>query len=411
MNRGENFESIPNDLIVDIFSRVSSKSIGKCRCVSKLWRSMLLRPDFTELLLTKSSTRPRLFFVLKRHNDWCFCSSPQPQNPYEKSLVVAADSHTKFSKTDWQDLIGLTSGLIYISAMTIYRDEVRVICNPITGKYARLPKLMVKYTTTINIFGFDPIDKQFKVLVMNNIVCNGTLINILTLESGKMRWRKICCPLTHEVCCERICINGVLYYLGYKIDEESYVVACFDVRYEEFKFIDAKCIGRETRLINYKGKLGGIDWVKGGNRELCMWVLEDVEKQEWSKYVYTLPENEVLIDLYKYNVAGVTARGEIVLSRKFADIWSSQFYVFFFNPEKNTLQRVEIQGFEDEGREIYVYTFVDYVEDLTFNIMKTSYGANTIEQERKPTSTGVASVNKFDALCLLDCDEFTGAET
>ncbi|KAG7593643.1 F-box domain [Arabidopsis thaliana x Arabidopsis arenosa] len=413
MNRGENFESIPNDLILEIFSRLSSKSIGKCRCVSKLWRSMLLRPDFTELFLTRSASRPRLFFVLKRYNDWCFCSSPQPQNPYEKSLVVAVDYHTKFSKTRWPDFLGLTSGLIYLSIMETYMDRKRMICNPITGKYATLPKLMVN---RINLFGFDPIDKQFKVLVMNNKVYNGTGINILTLGTGKMRWRKIRCPLSHKVCGEGICVNGVWYYLAckideeyyYVIDEESYVIVCFDVRSEKFKFIDAKCIGRDTTLINYKGKLGGIDWVERGNRELCMWVLEDVEKQKWSKYVYTLPEDEVLIDLDKYYVVGVTARGEVVLSRKCT---REPFYVFFFNPERNTLQRVEIQGLGDDRRRFDIYTFVDHVEDLTFNVMKTEYGATSIERERKPTSTGAfASVNKFDALSLLDYDEFTGAE-
>ncbi|KAG7561221.1 F-box associated interaction domain [Arabidopsis thaliana x Arabidopsis arenosa] len=101
-----------------------------------------------------------------------------------------------------------------------------------------------------------------------------------------------------------------------------------------------------------------------------MWVLEDVEKHEWVKYVYSLPENEVL-DSCDFSVAGVTTRGEIVLCMKYT---CKPFYVFYFNPEKNTLQSVEIQGFganleavENRGR---VYAFVNHVEDLSVNDAK-----------------------------------------
>ncbi|KAF2581398.1 hypothetical protein F2Q68_00006458 [Brassica cretica] len=52
---------------------------------------------------------------------------------------------------------------------------------------------------------------------------------------------------------------------------------------------------KATKLINYKGKLGGIDLTYNDSDaiELCMWILEDVESKEWSKYVYTLPVNGI----------------------------------------------------------------------------------------------------------------------
>ncbi|CAL9216865.1 unnamed protein product [Arabidopsis halleri] len=95
-----------------------------------------------------------------------------------------------------------------------------------------------------------------------------------------------------------------------------------------------------------------------------MSVLEDVENEEWSKYVYTLPDNEV--GVYNVFVVGMTARGEIVLAEKFT---SKPFYVFYFSPEKSTLQRVEIQGVGANGEafetDCRVYAFVDHVEDLS----------------------------------------------
>ncbi|XP_020866668.1 F-box protein At1g31080-like isoform X2 [Arabidopsis lyrata subsp. lyrata] len=68
MNRGENSDSIPIDLILEILSRLPSKSIARFRCLSKLWGSMLRQPYFTELFLTRSSARPRLLIGIRSQN-------------------------------------------------------------------------------------------------------------------------------------------------------------------------------------------------------------------------------------------------------------------------------------------------------------------------------------------------------
>ncbi|XP_020866667.1 putative F-box protein At5g42430 isoform X1 [Arabidopsis lyrata subsp. lyrata] len=140
MNRGENSDSIPIDLILEILSRLPSKSIARFRCLSKLWGSMLRQPYFTELFLTRSSARPRLLIGIRSQNgEFSFFSTPHPQNPYGKSsLVVTADFHMKFSEDMRPVFCCVTSGLIYFSSMRISKDEnedeVPVLCNPITGQ-------------------------------------------------------------------------------------------------------------------------------------------------------------------------------------------------------------------------------------------------------------------------------------
>ncbi|EFH69915.1 hypothetical protein ARALYDRAFT_890666 [Arabidopsis lyrata subsp. lyrata] len=282
-----------------------------------------------------------------------------------KDLFPDIFSKLSLSEVISREICSYASGLAYLSDMRISvkdEDVVRVICNPITGKYTVLPKLR-RYVKSYSYLVFDPIDKQFKVLFMA-YPSGPDDHKILTLGTRKMRWRKIHCPLTHDPFCGGICINGVFYYLAIKSDEtlvnrRSYVIVCFDVRFEKFKFIDVECF---YHLINYKGKLGGINWnyaSADGSRtfELRMWVLDDAEKHEWSKYDYTFPEHEVFF----YNIVlavGMAATCEIVLSEKFT---SKPFYVFYFNPERDTLQRVEIQGLENHCR---VYTIADHVEDL-----------------------------------------------
>lgn len=96
----------------------------------------------------------------------------------------------------------------------------------------------------------------------------------------------------------------------------------------KFKFIYPE---RFCELINYKGKLGVIyrDNVTDDTLELRVCVLEDVEKQEWSKYAYNLRgDNFFKQEWSKYaytlrgdkfypkyvSVIGVTSTGEIIFS-------------------------------------------------------------------------------------------------
>ncbi|KAH0862450.1 hypothetical protein HID58_079661 [Brassica napus] len=128
------------------------------------------------------------------------------------------------------------------------------------------------------------------------------------------------------------------------------------------------------------GKLGVIynDDFTDDAIELRVWVLEDVEKQKWTKYAYTL-RSDKLFPHYASEV-GVISTSEIMLSM--ADYASKQpFYIYYFNPERNTIRRVEIQGFgryheasKNPSRD-YIFlddcsrfcTFVDHVENLNVN--------------------------------------------
>ncbi|CAA7031231.1 unnamed protein product [Microthlaspi erraticum] len=164
------------------------------------------------------------------------------------------------------------------------------------------------------------------------------------------------------------------------------------------------------------GKLGGIDWKNNNgnyateNGAIELYVLEDVEKQEWSKYVYILPENEIVEwKREPISIVGVTAMGEIVLSSY--SFRYKPFYVFYFNPEKNTFKSVEIQGFgeyyEEGGWDAYnnkFFAFVDYVEDLTFDVKKMLYAATSSKAHLRQDRHTSESINNFDALCLIDDD-------
>ncbi|CAN6988775.1 unnamed protein product [Brassica oleracea var. botrytis] len=396
--------SIPLDLLYEIFSRMPTKSVGRSRCVSEQWRSILCSADFTEYFLTKSSTRPSLLFAMDsfRSNEFLFFSSPPqiPSKPSSSSLSLAA----AYFKLNMQlEFCGHAAGLFCFRRMQFTRKDwentVHVICNPSLGQYVFLPTLT---TSSRTFLGFDPIDKVFKVLSPDDAF-SSSFANILTLGTGEKRWRKVHFPLAHSPVSKGICINGSLYYLAR--ENTTYFIVCFDVRSEKFKLIQGSFLDSDARLklINYKGKLGVISLPRENwdsrvglnirsKEEVRIWVLEDGEQQDWSEYAYTLPGDkfrDVECDVLEVYVAGVTsATGDIVLMNPNYH-HSKPFYVFYFHPERNVIKRVEVQGFGNHGG--VVNAFVDHVEDLTFDMK--SWQLDFLKFE---------SINKFNALCLLE---------
>ncbi|ESQ30576.1 hypothetical protein EUTSA_v10011995mg [Eutrema salsugineum] len=391
--------SILTDLVNDILSRLPAKSVARFRCVSKLWSSILLRPYFTEFFLTRSSARPRLLFAVEQEgDDWCFFTSPQPKIPddEELSLEVTADCQMKFpGGNTCLEFCGRASDLIYLCPHISEHDQCIIICKPSTGQFTSLPipKECNRRSFWRSFLGFDPIGKHFKVLSIGDLDADEKRCQyqILTLGTGNDSWRKIHCPLNHFPSSEGICINGVLYYLAeYSAEQRDgtcYMIVCFDVRSEKFKFIYRDFISYRdnTELINYKGKLGVVTWEYDCHTctmrslTLCLWVIKDAEEPEsskWSEYVYTIWESQFdgcdVSTFWGNPIVGVTATGEIVISTEDA---SKPFYVFFFNPERSTVLSVEIQGFRAanhgalQQRSRMVRVFVDHVEDLKFITM------------------------------------------
>ncbi|CAA7049614.1 unnamed protein product [Microthlaspi erraticum] len=126
-------DTIPSDILIDIFFRLLGKSIARFRCVSKLWASIPSLPGFTELFLTKSLARPRLLFAIQVGKELLFFSSPQPQNPAENSTLLAT-RYKRFPKTFPSRITPPLYGLLLLRGDAL-------VCNPVTGESITLPEV------------------------------------------------------------------------------------------------------------------------------------------------------------------------------------------------------------------------------------------------------------------------------
>ncbi|CAN8315668.1 unnamed protein product [Cochlearia groenlandica] len=372
----ENSYEIPIDLVTEILSRLPYKSIARFRCVSKLWASILRRPDFTELFLTRSPSRPQLLFACQKDCELFFFSTPeQPQNPKENSSPLLASYLMKISFDTLGERIRTVRGLVFLRDWQILngrKHTMSMICNPITRECLTLPEVETSKTVRINnYFGYDPVEKQHKVLFMNQTLHGRRDVvseehRVLTLGTRKPSWRIIKCCIPHFYKQNGICINGVLYFsASTTIYGGNLMIVCFDVRTEKFRAVGH----RDGSPINYNGKLGVIEsqessYVSERTRSFKLCILEDVEKGEWSEHTYELSnsckkvfENNLLVFL------GVTRSNELVLSPYHQYYRPEPFFIYYYSLERNTAMKVRIQGLEAfEGKQ--VCTFVENLSSI-----------------------------------------------
>ncbi|CAA7014914.1 unnamed protein product [Microthlaspi erraticum] len=358
-------DPIPSDLLVDIFSRLPAKSIFRFRCVSRLWRSILGLAYFPELFFTKSLARPRLLFAILVGSDLFFFSASQPQNPLDNSTLVATRYNSRcFHNYSPSETRTPLSELVFLHE---WQRKKWMICNPVTGESITLPK--VEASAGRIFFGFDPINKQLKVL------CASWSYNthwVLTLGSSvKPLWRSIAGDPKFSIRqraykAGEICISGVLYYIEHQhYIEGSCMLVCFDFSSEKLGYIKIDKEMLDGTLINYKGNLGVL--VKR-HYEVVLWVLEeDAGNHKWCESLCLRSR----ISLSKrignqFSIVGMTGAGEIVFSSCALEA-KEPFYIVYYNIERNTFARVNIHtpGFEElHHRTVFITTSLDYVENL-----------------------------------------------
>ncbi|KAG2308799.1 hypothetical protein Bca52824_028547 [Brassica carinata] len=365
---------IPEDLVLEIFSRLPSKAIARCCCVSKLWSSMLRSQYFTESFLTKSSARPQLLFSFEDDREIIFFSSPHPENPEENSYVVAANHLACFPRS--YGFFGCTSGFFAYGATRIFDLTksgknpvyVPVICNPKTGQSLTLPRLKSrKIFGRESYFGYDPISKEFKVLSVGDGWISKEH-HVLTLGTKKLSWRMVECSIPHLPSRKWICISGVIYYVA-KASRSSVnsMVVCFDLRSEKFSFVKfSKAMPGSTTLVKYIDKVGLLmsgdsDDVTRSSTSFELWVLRDAAKQEWSKHVYVLPPSWEDVVAETMRIAGMVGVNEVVLAPWFQNVPS--YHVIYYNVDRKTIRKVRVQGLEAfHGKRFN--TYLNYVENV-----------------------------------------------
>ncbi|RID59122.1 hypothetical protein BRARA_F02371 [Brassica rapa] len=357
-DRTESFVLLPLDLTIDILLRLPAKSIGKLRCVSKLWLTMTTTSSFVKSFSVHSSARPSLIFCKNGEEKCVFYSFPHHHPRAEKYLHKEETGLPLSTITNENNYIPHQSihGLIPFGNF-----ECVIIWNPTLKQHVTLPQPKVS-KPFISLLGYDPIGDEYKVLCMS-LRNKGEDPQILTL-GPRESWRTIIQDSpSHVIFYKAIwrCINGVVYYLAARD-----TILSFDVRSEKFGVIQIPKMGWSLRtlpcgFIRHRGRLALFSNTSSLLGRISLWILEDAEKHEWSRKDSYLPfvTRKGSITLSFFTLSGETVDDELIYLPMFA---GGPFYAIYYDLERNRVRKVEYEGIGEI--EFRSHCFPNHIESL-----------------------------------------------
>ncbi|WVZ15077.1 hypothetical protein V8G54_012643 [Vigna mungo] len=165
-----------DDLIVEILSWLPITSIGRFRCVSNTWKSLISGSYFVKLHVERSSRNPQIVLMLrKEHEKQCFMAlffsiSSLIENPVP--TFRASVGHSPISS---RILFGSCNGLLSIHeslSTDEYEEHWVDFWNPLTKTSSGpSPSLRLNYDTDFQYlrnfgFGYDDRSDSYKVVIM-----------------------------------------------------------------------------------------------------------------------------------------------------------------------------------------------------------------------------------------------------
>ncbi|XP_050245791.1 F-box protein CPR1-like isoform X7 [Quercus robur] len=237
------WESLPDEILTNIFVFLPIKSIIICTSVSKAWKSLIKNPTFISthlhhslnknqnlLFIGPCSENQKDFCALHNEDDAYFTQHARFDYPYNRKYCV----------------VGTCNGLLLLSDVG---NNSFCLWNPCVGKLLKLPSPNVTYATHGKFhasigFGFDPKTKDYKVIrVVTLLESLGlektrTQVEIYTLSTGQ--WRMLRTDLA-PICGlywtdPQTFINGALHWVAFRVCDNNLhnFVLVFDLGDEVF---------------------------------------------------------------------------------------------------------------------------------------------------------------------------------
>ncbi|CAI9117831.1 OLC1v1019316C1 [Oldenlandia corymbosa var. corymbosa] len=327
--------NLPEELIQEILLRLPAKSMGKFKCVSKSWLSLISSKEFIKTHLAIASRRDDY-----EHHSLIFSVYPQHFNDYFRSCLVnfhaeSPETETACAKVSeirslvknksiWP--IGSCDGLICLRNM--YNDLF--LCNPCTKQITKLPK-MKGIDCALNFgFGYDRLNCDYKIVALIPTAINNRFeLKVYSLKSKS--WRGIKDPKVsvrgNQLADYLQHASGKLHWLI--IDDLSVSkIASFDLANETYV--------EEIDLPNSKGgyhyRLGllgdDLSLLYNHGTRVDVWVM----KEFWTEIV-SIPYVRTSFNQGPYGtqVLATLRNGEILCLR--------DSYLLLYNPKTNISRR------------------------------------------------------------------------
>uniref|UniRef100_A0A803MNF2 F-box domain-containing protein n=2 Tax=Chenopodium quinoa TaxID=63459 RepID=A0A803MNF2_CHEQI len=230
----------PEEIIAEIFSWLPAKSIGRFRCASKPWKSLLSQPQFIKTHLDRTKHRPIV-------EESLILLSPESGSLYSTQLNNAhhlLDEITLFAKkltfddhrfTFFYHRLVSCDGLILVSN----DDKKLLLINPTTREIKEMPSLSLPFDLKPLSFGlgYDSVNDDYKVVLISCIEKTfdaQMFVHVYSVRNGT--WKRVDdSPFKHFPFedTSAVFVDGFIHWVAMSSDR-SFVIAAFDLVDEKF---------------------------------------------------------------------------------------------------------------------------------------------------------------------------------
>ncbi|XP_057793440.1 F-box protein At3g07870-like [Salvia miltiorrhiza] len=233
------FRYLPQEIIIDILSRLPIITILSCKCVCKSWNDLVKSSEFAESHLSRSVPGLALFLgrgCRKPHKILEFVDMPGLVNSeHHRNRVF--NVNFKFNFPSYAYIYSSVNGLLFMCTQDMSNPRDLFICNPVTHDYISLPHppdcLFLHHSFG---FGMSKTTGQYKLVRIFH-VCREFVppeCEVYTLGTGL--WRSIKAggpgPLMYEARTGAF-MNGNLHWLVAD-SKGCQRISCFDLETELF---------------------------------------------------------------------------------------------------------------------------------------------------------------------------------
>ncbi|PNY09679.1 F-box family protein, partial [Trifolium pratense] len=333
------FANIPSHLTVQILLQLPIKSLLICKCVCKIWKTLISEPQFAKLHFEKtpvsfmirtkdhrrvsrtlyllecdpekfeigSDNRVKLQPIFKlplRASKFFLDKNGESSNRGRQSLYTPSKQEldNKFN------IVNSCNGLLCLS--DLFTENPLVVCNPVTGEFIRLPKATTtpfrlnaterRMLQRQSALGFLAKTNEYKVIKMLIIYgfrfndCKSVIVEINTL--GTSLWRNV--EVDSQVSIPWLkyptCVNGALHWIGFEggFEGRQMSILCFCLESERFQsFLSPPHVlgyhNNRTGNTNLTmGELKGFLYICDSTffSDVTMWVMNEYGNGEsWTK--------------------------------------------------------------------------------------------------------------------------------
>ncbi|XP_065862507.1 F-box/kelch-repeat protein At3g06240-like [Euphorbia lathyris] len=309
---------LPDELTVEIISRLPVKSLIRFKCVCKTWQSIISHPKFAKLQLTRSNCL----------NHRLLLTTCPPQSVDYEAFAVRKLTYPVIASGGSQDsyvqILGSCDGLV-----CLFDDNmIMFIWNPTTGDCRPLPNPNADFCgVLLHGIGYNYSTDDYGIVFASHSTANGIIIELYTLKTRI--WRRI--QDTDHLILETfklgsgISWNGDLYWLSIKESGVSrvYTVICFDMVEEKFK-----------EILPLPDMDPDIVSVNLGMSESCLCLFSEHEESSFEGFILNINGNQVSYHrLFRYphhtftgygnKALCLTKNGQVVMD---SDGWEIYLY-------------------------------------------------------------------------------------